>query len=186
VTDVRIETERLVLREFRPDDWRAVQEYAADPQVVRHLVWGPNTEEDTRGYIRRALAARDAEPRRGYELAVDLTDEGRLIGAARLEVSDPQNRAGWIGYCFNRRYWGRGFATEAVRAVVDFGFTQLDLHRIFATCAPENSASARVLEKLGMRREGHIVRHKWIRGRWRDSCLYALLEEERRGAARSD
>ena len=98
-------------------------------------------------------------------------------------VSDPPNRGAWIGYCFNRRYWGRGYATEAARAVVDFGFASLGLHRIFATCAPENTASARVLEKLGMRREGHMARHKWVRGRGRDSCLYAVLEDEWRRRA---
>jgi ribosomal-protein-alanine N-acetyltransferase len=86
--------------------------------------------------------------------------------------------AGEILYLLNRQYWGHGYATEAVRAVLGFGFRELGLHRVYATCRPANVASSRVMEKVGMQREGHLRRHRWMKGAWHDSLLYAILEDE--------
>lgn len=181
MTPVLLTVDRLALREFAQDDWQAVHEYAADPEVVRYMTWGPNDEEQTRGFIRRGMAGQEEFPRRKYELAIVLQAETRLIGGCGIVVSDPDDNGGWIGYCFNRRYWGQGYATEAATALLAFGFAQLGLHRIWATCDPANLASAHVLEKSGMQREGHLREHKWEKGRWRDSLLYAVLEHEWRG-----
>jgi len=177
-TMASLETDRLTLREFKERDWQAVHAYASDPEVVRHVEWGPNTEEDTRAFIQRALAQQQEQPRSNYGFAVVLKKQDLLIGACGIRISNPDQREGWIGYVFNRRFWGQGYATEAARALVAFGFDQLDLHRIFATCDPANVASARVLEKTGMRCEGHLREHKWQKGRWRDSLLYAILDHE--------
>ena len=76
---------------------------------------------------------------------------------------------------------GQEYATEAVKVIISFGFQELDLHRIFATCHPENIASARVMQKIGMQQEGYLREHRWIKGEWRDSWLYAILEHELRG-----
>ena len=173
-----LQTERLMLREFEEDDWLAVHEYASDPDVVKFMTWGPNTEEQTRDFVARQIASQREEPRNHYGLAVVLKRQNRLMGSIALNVSSPANRGGWIGYSLARQFWGHGYATEAARAVVAFGFEQLDMHRIFATCDPENVASARVLEKIGMRREGHLREHEWLRGKWRDSYLYAILQHE--------
>jgi len=177
-----LETERLLLREFEEGDEQAVHEYASDPEVVRHVEWGPNTEADTMRFIQYALSLQEEEPRGNYSLAITLKTDGRLIGGCSVVVSDPGNREGWIGYVLKRRFWAQGYGTEAARALVGFGFEQLGLHRIFATCGPENVASARLLEKVGMRREGHLREHKWQKGRWRDSYLYAVLDHEWREA----
>jgi len=142
------------------------------------MKWGPNTEEETTGFIQRVLAAQNEQPRRDYTLAVVVRNEDKLIGGCTINVSNPDNREGWIGYCLNRGFWGKGYATEAANALVDFGFDRLNLHRIFATCDPANVASAHVLEKVGMKREGRIREHAWTKGRWRDSLLYAILEQE--------
>jgi RimJ/RimL family protein N-acetyltransferase len=173
-----LETPRLVLREFVQDDWPAVHAYASDPQVVRHMGWGPNTEQETRDHLHQTLAQQRLKPRNLYSFAVVLKNEDQLIGGVALRVSDPESRGGFIGYVFNRRYWGQGYATEAALRLLAFGFEKLDLHRIFATCDPRNVASSRVLEKIGMRREGHLRKHKWQKGRWRDSLMYAVLEHE--------
>lgn len=93
-------------------------------------------------------------------------------------MANPDNREGWLGFCLNRHFWGKGYGTETANALLRFGFQQLDLHRIYATCDPSNNASAHVLEKIGMQREGHLREHKWAKGRWRDSLLYAILESE--------
>jgi RimJ/RimL family protein N-acetyltransferase len=107
-----------------------------------------------------------------------LKDTGKLIGGCGINVSNPENREGWLGYCLNRNFWGKGYATETARGLIKFGFEKLDLHRLFATCDPENLASAHVLEKSGMKREAHLREHKWSKGKWRDSYLYAILEQE--------
>jgi ribosomal-protein-alanine N-acetyltransferase len=173
-----LQTERLTLRDFKEDDWIEVQRYAADPEVVRYMEWGPNSEAQTREFIERIRAQQQDEPRHDFELAVTLRADGRLIGGCGFHVSNPHDREGWIGYVFSRDNWGQGYATEAARALLAVGFGQCDLHRIFATCDPRNIASARVLEKIGMRHEGHLREHTWQKGSWRDSLLYAILEEE--------
>jgi RimJ/RimL family protein N-acetyltransferase len=175
-----VKTSRLWLRDLKESDWQAVYEYASDPEVVRYMDWGPNTEEETKGFIHRALEAQKEQPRCHYTLAIVLQAEDRLIGSCGVHVSNLENREGWIGYCLNKHFWRKGYATETARAVVDFGFRKLGLHRVFATCDPANTASAHVLEKAGMKREGRIREHKWAKGKWRDSYLYAALEQESR------
>jgi RimJ/RimL family protein N-acetyltransferase len=173
-----LQTERLILRDFEEDDWAAVHVYATDPEVVRFMPWGPNEEATTKSYIASVLAGRRASPRRSFELAVTRRADGRLIGGCGFHASDLHNREGWIGYVFRRDSWGQGYATEAARALLALGFDQFQLHRIFATCDPRNHGSAHVLEKIGMQREGHLRENKWLKGSWRDSFLYAILEPE--------
>ena len=178
---VALETSRLVLRELRDDDAPAIHAYASDAEVVRYLDWGPNTPEDTAQFLARARAARAAIPRTAYHLAIVLAASGRLIGGCRIEIRLVANEAGDLGYVLGRPHWGQGYATEAIRALVAFGFETVALHRIWATCDIGNVASARVLEKLGMRREGHIRHAARRKGEWRDSYLYAILEPEWHG-----
>ena len=175
---VLIETERLILREFKDGDWASVHEYASDPEVVRFMDWGPNTEEETRNFIKRAISHQNEKPRRNFTLAIILKSENKLIGSCGIVVSDPDNRQGYIGYCLNRNFWGQGYATETARALLKFGFEKLNLHRIFATCDPKNVASARVLEKIGMKLEGRLREHKLAKGKWRDSLVYSILDHE--------
>jgi RimJ/RimL family protein N-acetyltransferase len=100
-----------------------------------------------------------------------------VIGLVGLVINS-RHQAGEAWYLLAPTYWGQGYVTEAVGALVAVGFSELGLHRIWATCLPENVASIRVLEKLGFRREGHQRRNLPIQGRWCDSYLYALLQEE--------
>lgn len=166
------------MRELKESDWKAVHDYASDPIVVRYMDWGPNTKEDTENFIQRAIAAQKEQPRRNYTLAIVLRTEDKLIGGSGVHASNPDNREGWIGYCLNRFFWGRGYATETARALLEFGFAELNMHRIFATCDPANIASACVLERIGMQREGLLREHKWAKGAWRNSFLYAILDFE--------
>ena len=173
-----IKTPRLVLRDFRENDWSAVHEYAADLDVVRYMPWGPNTAEQTTAFIERAIAASAADPRTSFEFAITLADTGRLIGGCGIRVASRPHRSADMGYCLRKDAWGLGYATEAAAAILGFGFDVLNSHRVFATCDTENHGSARVLEKLGMRREAHFREDTRIHGRWRDSYLYAVLEQE--------
>jgi len=173
-----IRTKRLLLRDFKEGDWEAVYSYASDAEVVRYMDWGPNTIEETQNFIRRAIARQQEQPRRGYDLAVVLKSQNMIIGGCGIYVSNMDNREGWIGYVLNHNFWGQGYATEIAKVLLKFGFDELNLHRIFATCEPANIASAHVLEKIGMQREGYLRENKWAKGKWRDSLVYAILNYE--------
>jgi RimJ/RimL family protein N-acetyltransferase/protein tyrosine phosphatase (PTP) superfamily phosphohydrolase (DUF442 family) len=185
---IRLETPRLVLREFEEDDLDACAAYASDPEVVRFMVWGPNTREQTRDFLARQTnrlvgpdsfgARRSADDRSSFELAIVLREENALVGGIGLRVRNSVSREGDIGYVLNRRYWKRGIVTEAARRMLDFGFGVLGLHRIVATADTRNVGSLRVMEKIGMRAEGVFRQHQYLRGEWRDTATRAILEDE--------
>lgn len=173
------ETKRLQIREFVHGDYPAVHSYASDPLVAEHMIWGPNTEEETLDYINYTIEMQQQTPRKGFESAVVLKATGELIGGCGIHVSEPSQ--GEIGYCLHRGYWGQGFAAEAAAGMIAYGFEHLGLHRIYATCRPDNIGSARVMQKAGMVYEGHIREHKRHKGKWHDSYQYSILENEYEG-----
>jgi RimJ/RimL family protein N-acetyltransferase len=171
-----LRTPRLVLRDFVEADWPAVHEYASDLEVVRDMIWGPSTEAQTREFVATTVEQQRRRPREQYGLAIEF--EGALVGGCRLEIQDATKKEADLGYVMNRSYWRRGIATEAARALLTFGFEHLKLHRVWATCDPGNAGSIRVLEKIGMQREGRMREHEFIKGRWRDSLLFAILDRD--------
>ncbi|WP_379159156.1 GNAT family N-acetyltransferase [Paenibacillus sp. sgz5001063] len=171
-----LETKRLIIREFTLEDMKAVHAYASDPLVAKYMIWGPNSEEDTGSYLNLTMEMQRQSLRRDFEFAVVLKQTRQLIGGCGIHVSE--SRQGEIGYCFNPLFWRKGYTTEAAEAVLDFGFRELELHRIYATCRPENVGSAKVMQKLGMAYEGHLREHMWYKGKWQDSYLYSILKPE--------
>jgi len=178
MTPILTATDRLLLREFEGEDWRAVHAYRSNPEVKRYELFGPNTEAETRELIARALAARQEEPRTRFHLAVVQRADGLLIGEVVLIVRSAEHREAEIGFMLHPDCWGQGYATEAAHALLLFGFRQLGLHRIAAECLADNEASAQVLTKIGMRLEGRRREIRWLRDRWCDSLLYAVLAHE--------
>lgn len=172
---MELQTSRLVLREFALEVASAVHAYASDERVTRYTDWGPDTIEDTEGFFREALAAVVAQPRDSYLFAITI-NQSPAIGCARLGIVSRADRVGDLGYVLNAESWGQGIATEATKRLLAFGFDDLDLHRIFATCHPDNVGSARVLEKTGFQFEGRLREDKLVRGEYRDSLMYAILE----------
>ena len=180
-----LKSQRLSLREFVEADWQSVHSYASDPEVFRYVEGGPLNEQQSRDSVQRAIVNQRENPRFDFRLAVTLREEGRVIGDARIRILDsnlhPAYRLlgqAYIGFYLNRHYWRKGYASEVAQVLLAFGFDQLRLHRIFAWCDAENLASARVLEKVGMRREGLLLKNWTIRGEWRDALLYAMIESE--------
>ncbi len=171
-------TERLHLREFKMDDWVDLHAIESDPEVARYQGFEPRTVAETQAYIEHTLARARAEPRLTYDLAVVLHGSHAVIGRCGLEIADLESREGVVWYTLHRSLWGNGYVPEALRAVVDFGFHELRLHRIWADCDPRNRPSCRVLEKIGMRREAHLVENAWLKGAWVDSLIYAVLDRE--------
>ena len=171
-------TDRLVLREFEETDWPAVLAYQSDPLYLRYYHWTHRTEHDLREFVRMFIAWGAEEPRTRFQLAIVLPADGPLIGNCGILMKSADAHEADIGYELDSRYWGRGYATEAARALLSFGFAELGLHRIWSWCIAENVGSARVLQKIGMRREGHLRENESMKGRWWDTLLYAILEHE--------
>ncbi|MFN8531925.1 MAG: GNAT family protein [Dehalococcoidia bacterium] len=174
---------RLVLRDLEWDDFEAVHAYSARPEVARYQPWGPNTRVESRVFLERALAAAQDVPRTIYQLGVTVATSGQLIGTAALTVHSFAFGQAELGYFLHPDAWGNGYATEAARMLLAFGFTELNLHRIFGTCDPRNTASARVMENVGMVQEGHLRETMRIRDGWRDSLIYSILADDFRHAA---
>lgn len=175
----KMETGRLYLREFQKDDWSAVHRYASQEQVSRNQPWGPNTIEETKAFVEEALVDSKRTPRTRCIFAIVLKEQDELIGAVELNIRSAANKSGEIGYIVNPDYWGKGVATEAASLIIGFGFNELQLHRIYATCAPGNDGSRKVLEKLGMRLEGRMRDHILLKDGWRDSDLFSILAGEK-------
>lgn len=173
-----IRTKRLLLREARLSDYDDIHAYAVDADVVRYMDWGPNTPEVTAQALGGWVAMSAQWPRDEVNLVVELSETGRAIGAIRLSIQSKTDRTADFGYTLNKDYWRRGLATEAASAIVEAAFTTLGLHRVYATCDVRNAASYKVMEKLGMRREGTLLKNHEVRGRWRDTHVYALLAQE--------
>ena len=142
-----LETDRLVLRPFREADFADVHEYASDPEVTRHLRWGPNAPPETMSFLRRAIADTRAPDTSQFDLAVVERTSARVRGGLKLQ----ERAAGFveIGYCFARSVWGLGYATEAVRGVVRFAESRFEGADLFALVRPGNPASERVLLRAG-------------------------------------
>ncbi|MFQ6020265.1 MAG: GNAT family N-acetyltransferase, partial [Dehalococcoidia bacterium] len=153
---MRITTTRLVLREFVTDDWPDVLAYQRDPRYLRLYAWTNRTEAEVRDLVQMFLDQQADRPRRKFQLAITLSDSGRLIGNCGLRRKPENDWEADIGFELAPEYWGRGYATEAALAIVDFGFRELGLHRISSWCIADNAASARVLEKVGLRLEGRL------------------------------
>ena len=173
-----LETERLLLRPYRPEDRDDVHAYGSDPLVSRFMAWGPNTEAETDFFLGKAIEAQDRWPRTDVSLAMELKATGRMIGSIRLWVVDADQRTAEIGYSLARPQWRKGLTSEAARAMMAVGFEGLGLHRIVATCDKRNRGSWGVMRKLGMRREALMRQDRMIKGAWRDTYLYALTEDE--------
>jgi [ribosomal protein S5]-alanine N-acetyltransferase len=173
--DLPLLTSRLRLRDFLPTDLQAIHAYASDPEVTQLMFYVPRDAADTSTYLQRMLQSQVERPRRTWELAVIRCADDRLIGACDVTLESAHE--GDLGYIFARDVWGQGYASEAGRAMVDAGFAQLRLERIFATCAVEHGASARVLEKAGLRRRTVLHRYE-AKGRWWDMWLYDLTRTD--------
>lgn len=172
---VVLQSPSVYLRDFVLTDWIAAHHYAMDPEVTRYMAWGPNTAEQTLAFVAQAVDAAQAEPRLSYDLAVIHKTTHSLIGGAGLYIKADRRFEAEIGYCLQKEVWGRGFGSEVARLLVELGFEHLHLHRLIATCDPENTRSIRVLEKSGFQREGRMRSHLYTCYGWRDSYLYAIV-----------
>lgn len=171
-----IETQRLILRRFCENDVEdAFENWSNDPEVTRHLTWKPNKNaEETREIVTQWIE--NYKKPDYYLWAITLKDDGKAIGSIEIRNSE-HDRCGEIGYCLSRRFWSKGIMTEALKAVIDFGFS-VGYERIQATHHTENPASGRVMQKAGMVHEG-TLRKFGLRndGTLADCEMYAIIKD---------
>lgn len=174
-TDLKIETTRLILRNYRTEDWGQVHIYGSDPDFSKYELWGPNTLEDTHKFINDMIEKSKAVPRTNYDFAVTKLESDLLIGGAGIRLEAQESSVASLGWAITPQMQNQGFATEAAQALITFGFQQLGLKVIYATCDVRNAASYRVMEKLGMKRVGLLKGTKEVKGHVRDSYRYEIL-----------
>lgn len=177
---MKIETERLILRDFVKEDWRRVLEYQSDPLYLRYYEWTKEdrTPEAVQEFVGWFMAHQEQEPRFKFQLAVTLKSNGLLIGNCGIRMDKANDLEADIGYELDPKHWGQGYATEAAHAMVDFGFHRFGVHRVWSWCVADNTGSTHVLEKLGMRQEGRLREKEYYKDRWWDTLMYAILADE--------
>ena len=175
-----LETERLILRPLEENDFEAVHAYASVAENVQFMVWGPNEELHTKAFILQAIMKSKEIPCNNYQYAAVLKSGGKLIGACNIAISSEDEAE--IGWILHRNYWKQGFGTEMGNRILEFGFGELGLHRIIAHCDTENYGSYRVMERIGMRREGCFLEgrpaNKFSDKKYGDEYSYAILRDE--------
>jgi RimJ/RimL family protein N-acetyltransferase len=177
--DYPIATERLRLRPFEPRDLDAIVAIHGDPEVVRYVPWDVRDRAELAAVLEeKAERTRLAAEGDGLNLAAVAADSGELVADMSLMWRSQEHRLGEVGYLLHPAHTGRGYATEASRAMLRVGFEDFGLHRIIGRIDARNGASARVLERLGMRREAEFVENEWFKGQWSSEVVYAMLDRE--------
>lgn len=180
--DLPVATERLTLRPYRPGDAAALLALLSDPGVVRYLYSEPLRAEGLSTAMEQRVRPATVEAEGDVvKLAAELRATGQYVGEMTLFHRSSRDRRGEIGYVVSPRFSGRGLATEGAAALLRLGFEVVGFHRIEAQCDGRNLASARVMERLGMRREAHFIKNEFVKGEWTDALVYAVLAEEWRG-----
>ena len=175
---MKLETERLILRDFVKDDWQRAFKYESDPLYLRYYEWTERTPEGVQEFIGWFLAHQQQEPRFKFQLAVTLKSNNLLIGNCGVRMDKVDAVEADMGYELDPKYWNHGYATEAAHAIADFGFSHFGVHRIWAHCIADNIGSAHVLEKLGMKLEGRLREKEYYKGTWWDTLMYGILVNE--------
>jgi [ribosomal protein S5]-alanine N-acetyltransferase len=168
----------LFLRRLKKEDWKDVHLYASQERVSKYQAWGPNSEVETLAYVEDVLKAEEMVPQTRFVHALVDEKTGRVIGAGEIIIKSFVHQSGEIGYILDPDYWGKGIGTLLGSALVERGFSELNLHKISATCDPQNISSQKVLTKIGMTLEGRIRHDLKMKNGWRDSLLFGLLENE--------
>jgi RimJ/RimL family protein N-acetyltransferase len=174
----RAETERMVLRPYTVDDYPAMADMHGRAEVARYLMWDPRDADASRQALERHLSPRLETDGDGMTLAGVDKGTGAFVGEFVLFLRSTDHRGGEVGYILHPDFFGKGLAAEGARVILQIGFEDLNLHRIIGRLDARNTASARVLEKLGMRKEAHFVRNELVKGEWSDEVVYAMLAEE--------
>ncbi len=174
-----IATERLFLRPYQMTDLDDMHAFYSREDVARYLYTDAQNRETCHKTLQQKIAQNHlSEEKDKLVLAVELRNENKVIGEVLLIWKSKQHRTAEIGYIFHPEHQGLGYASEAATALLKLGFETFNFHRIFARCDARNTGSFQLMERLGMRREAHLIQNEFIKGEWTDELEYAILREE--------
>ena len=174
-----LETERLVLRPFERSDLAALYAIHGDEANALYLYNEARTREQVDELLERKIAGASIRAEGDWlSAAAVLRDTGDVVCDVVLHWASETHKQGEIGFIAHPAHQGHGYTTEAAQPLLAFAFETLGLHRVIGRLEPRNAASARVLEKLGMRREAHFVENEWVKGEWQSELVYAMLARE--------
>lgn len=172
-----LETPRLLLRKVVMGDAPDLYAYGSDPEVAKHVLWEAyRSESEARMYVRYLQRQYRADQPSSWGIVHKQDD--RVVGTIGFMWWNHDHHSAEVGYSLSRAYWNQGLMSEALREVLHYGFDTMGLHRIEAQHEWDNPASGRVMEKAGMRREGHLRGRLYNKGRYADVVLYAILRED--------
>ncbi len=174
---MQLTTPRLLLRDFIEADFPALLEIDSRPEMHAYERELPG-KEDTRRAIDDYIRDQAEQPRTSYRLAISIQPDPSARGIIKLSRQWAAIREWEVGWAVHPAAWGRGIATEAAWHLMDWGFHELNIHRIVAFCHTGNAASIRVMEKLGMQRDGKLRETRWLDAKWNDEYVYSVLERE--------
>ncbi|WP_336733847.1 GNAT family N-acetyltransferase [Chryseobacterium sp. VD8] len=172
-----LETERLLIRDIILDDKQAVFNYRSDAEANKFQSWIPETLEDVEQFIERNNKEFN-QPESWYQVLITEKDTKAVIGDIGIHFFGSENLQAELGITLNKDFQGRGYASEALKGVINFLFSDLKKHRIMASIDPENIDSLKLMERIGFRKEGHFVKSLFWKNNWTDDVIYALLREE--------
>ncbi|NLR59361.1 GNAT family N-acetyltransferase [Chitinophaga polysaccharea] len=174
-----LNTQRLVLRDFLPGDWPALHALYLLPETVRYNPSGyPENEAATRQLVNSWVAQPEAARRGDYTIAIIDPSDQRFVGVISLDLGEDKYARAEVWYKLFPKYWGKGYATEALMGMLTFAFGQLRLHRVECGCSIHNTGSYKVMEKAGMTREGIKRKVLPLEDEWHDAYIYGILAEE--------
>ena len=173
-----IVTERLALRDLEASDGPRVFSYHRRPEVARFQSWGTESVDVIQSFIRSLETLDPDTPGRWYQVGIFLLADGKLIGDCGFRVAKDEPQQAEIGVTLAPEFQKQGYATEAVRALLDFLLITLGKHRVWGSVDPRNVSSIKLLERIGMRKEAHFVESLWFRGEWVDDVIFAILGSE--------
>ncbi|NTJ66431.1 GNAT family N-acetyltransferase [Agrobacterium rhizogenes] len=171
-------TDRVILRRFVPEDFEAYRAYRSLPEIYRYLYSDPPSEDEMRERFDASFNTRLSDDGDILRCAVVRREDDALVGQVSLKIANKAALQAEVGYMFNPAYAGKGYATEAAAAIITLGFEKFGFHRIFARLDAKNAGSVGVVERLGLRREAHLIENDRFNGVWGDEYVYAVLSHE--------
>jgi RimJ/RimL family protein N-acetyltransferase len=180
----KILTERLALRQLEESDTHRIFEYRSRPEVSRFQSWGTQAIEEIQSHVDRLAAIEPGIPGLWYQVGIDLRSSGELIGDCGFQVLETQPWQVECGIAVAPEYQSQGYASEALRALLDYVFIEVGKLRAFGSVDPRNSASIRLMRRVGMRREAHLAQSLWFKGEWVDEIIFAVLASDWRAGNR--
>ncbi|MDQ6943165.1 MAG: GNAT family N-acetyltransferase [Candidatus Eremiobacteraeota bacterium] len=171
-------TERLVLRALRADDAEAMLAYRSDPEIMRYQGWEPQSIDEVRAFIAHMSEVKPYAPGTWRQLAITIRATGELIGDCGVRVPADEPEQAEFGMTLAPAFQGRGYASEAIRALLRLAFDTLEKHRVFGSIDPRNARSIALMRRTGFRQEAHFVESLRFKGEWADDVVFAMLRRE--------